>query len=364
MDFAERAHGVPESVWRRAREGKTTIVLDSSNEGFEWWGGHSQAMHDFLSNRGVDPDFAVHLTQDRQYRSSYQAWCVREGLTPMRVVVFDAYFSRTLQGFVGRGRPVFEQRLESFQSRPSHRSRRFLSLNHSPRPTKMLFLLRLIRDGLWDQGWVSFGGFTTEGGVAKLSMASLVEQLGRFNRFRDEADSLLPYVERLQAMGPVRFGVEGPDDGALQRKLALQAEELPQYADSWFTVVTETEMSPRLHRITEKPLKPLLNLHPFLILGSAGSLALLRGYGFETCSDIFDARYDEELNPRRRFDMVYEQVVRLCAMDETEMARLTEKVSEILAFNACWGLTELPRRFSETVAAELIEQLAPRRREA
>ena len=361
MDFQERAHLVPEAIWRRARDGKTTVVLDSSNEGVPWWSGHSQAMHDFLAGRGVDPALAVHMTQDRQYRSVYEAWCVREGLTPMRIVTFDAFVSRSLQTYLGPGRQHFQQRLAAFESRPPQRTRRFLSLNNAPRPCKMVFLLRLVRDGLWDRGWVSFGGFSGEGGVAKLSKANVVDRLARLNGFHDEVDSLLPFVDQLDSMGPVRFGLGNPDEAPPRRLQALDADDLPQYADSWFTVVTETEMSRRVHRITEKPLKPLLNLHPFLVLGSPGSLALLRGYGFETFSDIFDERYDEELDPRRRFDMVYDQVVRLCAMDETELARMTAKVSEILAFNACWGLTELPRRFSETVAAGLIDQLAPRR---
>ena len=75
---------------------------------------------------------------------------------------------------------------------------------------------------------------------------------------------------------------------------------------------------------------------------------------------MFDERYDEELDPRRRFDMVYDEVRRLCAMDEAQMARTSAALSEIVTFNACWGLTELPRRFNETVLADLIDELGPR----
>ncbi len=57
--------------------------------------------------------------------------------------------------------------------------------------------------------------------------------------------------------------------------------------------------------------------------------------------------------------MVYDQVRRLCAQDETEMARMEAQLSEIVTFNACWGLTELPRRFNDQVVADLVDQLAP-----
>ncbi len=182
-----------------------------------------------------------------------------------------------------------------------------------------------------------------------------MSRLAGLNGFADEAEALAPYADELEAIGPVLFGMDAGEPS--QR---LEADELPQYGDSWFTVVTESEMFARPHRITEKPLKPLLNLHPFLVLGNPGSLKLLRGYGFETYSDIFDERYDEETDPRRRFDMVYDQVRKLCALDEAELARMTDQVAEILVFNACWGLEELPRRFSDTIAVEVIDQLRPR----
>ena len=350
---------VPERLWARVREGRTTLVLDGSGEGFPWWHGFSEQLHAFLASRGVDPAHAAHLTQDRQFRSVYERWCAREGVNAMRILVFDAFIHLTLQAFARDGREVFERRLAEFQRRPATRTRRFLSLNYVPRPTKVMFLLRLQRDGLWDKGWISFGGFSASANPAKQGRAAMADQLLGLNGFADDVDSVLPFMEPLDSMGPVLFGSAGREERKLNRRFALAADDLPQYADSWFTVVTESEMNRRLMRITEKPLKPLLNLHPFLVLGSPGSLKLLRGYGFETYSDIFDERYDEEPNVRRRFDMVYEQVRRLCGLDEAEMARMSEKAAEVMAFNACWGLTELPRRFDETIGSALIAQLAP-----
>jgi hypothetical protein len=364
MDFAQKAGLVPERLWRRAREGETTLVLDSSNEAFRFWRGHAQQMHDFLAARGVDPVHAVHLTQDRLYREDYEPWCAAAKLTPMGIVVFDAFIGRTLQAVRDNGQQLFEGRLAAFADRPERRSRRFLSLNFAARPTKVLFLMRLLRDGLFDRGWISFGGFQSEGEDAKLGKTRVLDRLGALHGFGEEAATLTRCADQLDAMGPVLFGVGRDDQGGVQRKQVLQADDLAEYGDSWFSVVTETEMHPRSHRITEKPFKPLLNFHPFLVLGNPGSLAALRGYGFETFSEIFDEAYDEELHPRRRFDMVYEQLVRLCATDEAEMARMTEQVCEVLSYNACWGLTELPRRFAETMVQGVIAQLAPAARRA
>jgi hypothetical protein len=43
--------------------------------------------------------------------------------------------------------------------------------------------------------------------------------------------------------------------------------DLADYHDSWFTVVTETEMRARPSRISAKVVKPLVNFQPFLVVG-------------------------------------------------------------------------------------------------
>ncbi len=358
-DYQSRAEAIPAEIWEGAREGRTTIVFDGSNEGYPHQVERSRALHDLLAQRSVSPSTVRYLTQDRQYRADYEAWCGDVKVAPMRVLVFDAFIYKTLQTFLRQGDLVFERRLAEFLNRPAQRSRQFLSLNLAPRPTKVLLLLRLMRDGLWEKGWISFGGFSPDAERRPQSRPLVINRLLGLDGFIDDLDSALPHMERLAALQPVLFTKDGERAGSLARKLTLSADELPQYGDSWFSIVTETEMNTRRHRITEKPLKALLNFHPFLLLGNPGSLALLHGYGFETFHPVLDERYDSEPNLRRRFDMVYAEVRRLCAMEQSELARMTERCAEILAFNACWALTELPRQVEKLMVAGLINQLTP-----
>lgn len=350
---------VPKRLWRRAQQGRLTVAFDASNEGQIHEAERSERFHGFLAERSISPSTAAYLTQDRGYRSEYQSWCARRGEDPMRIIVFDAYVHRTLKANLDDGEIAFEQRLASFQERPQHRSRRFVSLNYSPRPSKILFLLRLMRDGLWDKGWISFGGFAPRREKASLSRPWAVERLRELVGFADDVESALPFIEQLDALGPSLLGTRGNTVARLDRKKMLSATRLAQYGDSWFSVVTETAMTTARHRITEKPLAALLNFHPFLMIGGLGSLDLVRGYGFETYSSIFDERYDAEPDLRRRFDMVYDQVVKLCSMDEADLARLSSRAAEIMTFNACWGLTKLPRILNDKIGSELIDQLIP-----
>lgn len=119
----------------------------------------------------------------------------------------------------------------------------------------------------------------------------------------------------------------------------------------------ETDVSNRLHRITEKPFKPLLCFHPLIVLGSCDSLRLIREYGFETFPGVFDESYDQEADLRTRFEMVFGQVERLCRMDEAELARLSEAAAEAVVFNAFWGLTRLPALFRDRIDTALVDRL-------
>jgi hypothetical protein len=65
-----------------------------------------------------------------------------------------------------------------------------------------------------------------------------------------------------------------------------------QSAESLLYLVTETVATGRRHHITEKTFKPIALGMPFVIVGTQGSLAYLRSYGFRTFEGIWDESYD------------------------------------------------------------------------
>lgn len=65
--------------------------------------------------------------------------------------------------------------------------------------------------------------------------------------------------------------------------------------------------------ITEKPLKPLFNLRPFVMLGSAGTLATLRALGFRTFAPTINEAYDNILDANERTRAVLDEVERLAS---------------------------------------------------
>ena len=356
IDFVRRAAEIPDSVWSRARHGLGKVVFDASLEGRPHADETSAALHGFLAKAGLGPEAGVYVTQNRQYGADYQAYCARMGLKrTMKVVYYDYWLRRFVREYEEGGEAVFRRRLADFRARAPTRDRRFISLNLTARPTKVLFLLSLIRDGLWDQGFVSFGGFDLALRLGDKSMAKFERSIGALPGFEDLSAELSPLVPTLDAFGVISFGHVDLSDGAAH--VPAHDEALPEYARSWFSVITETEMADRPARITEKPMKPLFNFHPLVMLGNPGALKMIRELGFQTFPELIDEAYDDEPDPRRRFDLAYAEVRRLCRLDEAELARLDAAISEKLFSNAEGGLPRLPRIFREEIDEALVNDI-------
>ncbi len=352
LNFPRSADVLPRELWARAASGEMAVVLEGSIEGNVHTDEQSGAFHDYLRKTGVPARQCVHTTQDRTYAAAYEDYCERSGIADrMHVLNYDCFIKEFFYQYETKGPKAFARKKAAFEQRPAERSRRFVSLNLTPRPAKVVFLLRLLRDGLWDKGHISFGGLRRLGFKENNDpRGTLDKQLRAMDGFEDLTEALEPYIDQLDAMGEVLLGDPS------QIKHCNNDMPMSENDNSWFTVVTETEMQgPR--RITEKPFKSLVNFHPSITLGNAGSLALIREFGFRTFEGYVDKSYDEEPDRRRRFDMVYEEVRRLCALPEAELRRMEQDFTETLAFNAEWGLTRLPAIFRDEIDIRLVEQV-------
>ncbi|RAI01080.1 hypothetical protein DLJ53_17850 [Acuticoccus sediminis] len=61
-------------------------------------------------------------------------------------------------------------------------------------------------------------------------------------------------------------------------------------------------------RFTEKSIKPIIFHRPFLVVGSAGTLAEIQDMGFITFAELINEAYDNEPQPDRRLMMVMKEL--------------------------------------------------------
>ena len=358
LDIIDAPDPFPTHCWDAVARGESRIVFDASGEGKPHDAVTTERLHDLLRQRGAPLDRAVYLTQDRRYAPDYAEYCAVQGIgRRMQVINYDFWIRKFLSSVEAKGEKILAKRLRNFHRRADSRDRRFMALAFTPRPTKALFLLKLLEEGRWDQGYISFGGFEQLAKHRRKTVPQFEKDLRGLAGFQDLAEAALEWMPALQAKGTLTFGEKADQPHEAFVKRLSQDTTLGEYDTSWFSVILETEMLDRPCRITEKPLKALCNLHPTIILGNPGSLSSLRAMGFASFGGMLDERYDEECNPRRRFDMVWTEVQRLCGMEEADLIRLERAIEETLVFNAEWGLTKLPAIWRDEVDVRLLNAI-------
>jgi hypothetical protein len=355
-EFIERARQtVPASVRQRLSEGKTTLVFDASSEGGPFDAKFVGYMHEVMRDLGAPAAHAVHMTQNRDFEAAYRPWCAQHGVAPMTVINYDFYIRWFFQEHEKDGDRSFAARLAAFEAREAAREKRYVCLNFSPRPSKVLFLLKLIQGGVFDRGFISFPGFDRALNTRAVRKPNMIDDLVVFPGFEDMGVALSPYMDDLDAMGPKVLGPARTATGMPNHYKPLSGDmALDEYNRAWFTVITETEIA-GTRRVTEKPFKALANFSPLTIVGNLGSLDLIRQFGFRTFDGVFDESYDREPDPRRRFEMVYAEVKRLCELPESEIAEVEAALRETLVFNAHRALVDMPRIYREEIDPQVID---------
>ena len=119
-------------------------------------------------------------------------------------------------------------------------------------------------------------------------------------------------------------------------------EDIPRMSSCWLDQfdlsaeslvyhVTETVYTGRRLQLTEKSFKPIALGMPFVLSATAGSLAYLQGYGFQTFSEFWDERYDLETDDFVRAEKVAAVLKQLDDLSDQKKQEL---------FRACWPVIE------------------------
>ena len=211
------------------------------------------------------------------------------------------------------------------------RERRYMLLNNRLRPHRGAMLGWLSREGLIGSGLVS---------VSPRGVGRKQQKWRSTDVFVAEAAAQFPgfAADIEHARGLFENGL------VLEEKRA-QAWQIPWHlhARSGFSLVGETEMA-EAHtlRFTEKTLKALAARHPMVIAGNAGTLELLRDYGFRTFSPWIDESYDLIAPAEERLRAVLAEAKRLIAMPEEEFDRMLAEMAPVLEHNHRHFMEGLP----------------------
>jgi hypothetical protein len=122
----------------------------------------------------------------------------------------------------------------------------------------------------------------------------------------------------------------------------------PQFNDSAFNLVSETNDNNHDVFITEKLWKPIIAQQIFVVHGNYGYLKKLREMGFRTFDSVFDESYDQELDPNKRIEKIVSLCRHLRTVDKATIYRETESIRQH-NYSKFFDKTALSDAVNETV---------------
>jgi hypothetical protein len=91
---------------------------------------------------------------------------------------------------------------------------------------------------------------------------------------------------------------------------------LKVFNDTAYSIIAETDHNNTLSFFSEKTAKPMMTRRLFVAFSGYKFLQNLRSFGFRTFDGIIDESYDLILDDTVRYTAAFEQVKKLCAMDQ------------------------------------------------
>jgi len=111
------------------------------------------------------------------------------------------------------------------------------------------------------------------------------------------------------------------------------------YQETFLSIVSETMYLPdnitpfECNFFSEKICKPLVNLHPFILMSTPYSLQKLRKFGFKTFDGFIDESYDKEKSHLKRMQMIFDELDKFRNKSDEELKDWWKEILPILEHN-------------------------------
>ena len=105
------------------------------------------------------------------------------------------------------------------------------------------------------------------------------------------------------------------------------------YEETFLSVVSETLYDNDKLYFTEKICKPIMCLHPFILVTSPHSLKKLQEFGFKTFHPFIDESYDNEEDGLKRMQMIFDELDKFRARPIQELKDWWKEILPILEHN-------------------------------
>jgi len=135
----------------------------------------------------------------------------------------------------------------------------------------------------------------------------------------------------LEDLNPIEIDTKNLKDKSGFNTMFADRSDL--YLETFFSVVSETLFEQEAIFLSEKVAKPLLNLHPFIVMSTPYTLKKLRELGFKTFGSFIDETYDEVDDNKKRVELIFKELDKIRTTPIDELKTWWKSIVPILEHN-------------------------------
>lgn len=242
---------------------------------------------------------------------------------PINPYIFEGSSEQNVDTF---GNVVKSVNLENIsESITNFRKKRFLCYNrNTSRLHRLLLVSKLNHDNILDNCIYSF---YENDWFNDSNYRDYMNEYEGFNFSETEKDIMVNFINTKY---PKHLDFDNQQSAAQSDNYLSNNQH---YLDTYFSIVNETSISNEYCFITEKCIRPMLGMHPFLVFGNPHTLKTLKEFGFKTFDKFIDESYDLEFNQRKRFEKVYSEIIRLNGLSNDDVNKMYIQLIPILEHN-------------------------------
>lgn len=205
----------------------------------------------------------------------------------------------------------------------------FLSYNRQPRYHRIRLAVELLRNGLFNKGYIS---------LYKLNHP-------------------LPYATHEEASFLIEnspFTIDSKYD--LYYNLAINITK-EDYEKTFISLITETLVDRGTLFLSEKIWKPIMVGHPFMVYGNKHTLSYLKSLGYKTFDKWIDESYDDIDDHEMRCVKIVSELKKFGLKPINELKQIREEMREICEFNQTHFKKLYKQNYNEHAYSKKIENI-------
>lgn len=301
------------SVLHRVKEKTAFYIISNPFESF-LEDCHLMAVHEYFTTLQIPLSQIIYSSCCPNSKNIYNDFCKRYNLVPEMRCEFMPIYASNLKKETDNGKSYI----------PGPRKKDFLCFNRRYRDHRLVFGLLLDKHDLLNCSYFSLAKNQPETGTSFRIVAEKITHIDP--KLKISLDNISAFDEKLPL-------VLDTDDFNGLNPIATTDAITQLYNTSLVHIISETNFYTNIIHQTEKTIKPIANLQPFIMLGSPNSLKSVKDMGFKTFSDFWDESYDLEFDHSLRLLKIIKLCKTISQWTPERKIEFTHRVKYIVEYN-------------------------------